>query len=337
MMQIFTDLNSEEVVDTWEDINDGNIVMPPPIIVDELCEFMRDNFTANDQRNAIFKAKPFIKKHNQNLSYIKTPMTITNVASETGGFESWIIGFDGNCYKATAMLDTGCRANGVIGTNISSNAKIDSDGYGCSYIFVIRKNGRVFVDASISLTTVKAKISYTENRLLGGIRTGCPGTFENVGTDFLVGYKSLKRMRKYGFYPSVGIPSEIKIEIPFGAYAGMKVSLNGIPARTEIDSGLFCPTDMCMSINWVLQNLKETDYTVAERYPTFIGGKIKKMVMKYYSEVQNKTMTIEMEDIEFVAFENCMPDYVTGKTIDCIPGKQFMEKLAKKGIFPSFM
>lgn len=326
-------LTDDSVPSVPENLRFSGAEVRVPEIIKEITEKLKGNENASGQRTAVRHILPIINKFNQTQPFSFCQMTITNVASEKNKFEAWIIGFNGKYSCVSAMLETGNVINGVIGTSIASKAAINSDKYGCSYVFAIRKDNKIFVDVAISDTKPGTKYSncYTEDRVVDGVHTGYAGTFEKEGIDLLVSYRSLKKMRKFGFYP-VALPNKIPLSpkyIGFGYKSGLEVTLNGVNARTEINTGAFGPTDLYITRKWYLLNKdKFPNFKMKSYFPLFGEGIIETMVFYYNNSVY------EFKDLSCVCVHTSLWD---GNTeIQCTPTKQFMAKLMTMGIIPTY-
>jgi hypothetical protein len=270
------------------------------------------------------------REHNSQITFEKTPMPITNTGLYRDNYQVWVIGFNGEAHVASVILDTGCTANGVIGSYLAKRANILSDKHGCSYVFVVNKNGREFFGVAQSDSQSNQKACYVEDRQS---MPGFAGIYKEQGIDLLISYKTLEQMTKLGFFPVTNpelfIEGSQKTIIPFSFKSGLKSFVNGTEATAFINTANFCPDDIILSFDFARKHILNDKHDI-----DLFGVPITRGTVDSFELVYEQTFTFN--NVSFVCLDQQIVDS-DGNNIDCIVSVGFMTKLAKMGIIPTII
>ena len=327
------------VVDSWEDLLgddftpmiDQNTKTTTVVIIDKI----RNKTRAKEQRKTIKNLIPQINEQNKKLGYKETPLPTMNINKNKNDFKVFVIGYNGKKYPVNVMFDSGCVANGVIGSGIAKKAGIVEDKFGVSYIFTIESENREYIGCALSDDSkdIKTSSCYIENHRKSPDHVSI---VYSQPIDMLIGYKTMKEMSEYGFYcfPYGMNPNEI-ISFPkfiSSSYMdGLITRINNVDVLTHFDTGFFTNDyELSVSLDWFQKNKNELKDVVEFR--SFMGtpsyqGFVEKFVLIYGK------ITVEFQNLKFKASFNLTNSLDKDRIVDCVPTSLLQKRLAGQNIF----
>jgi hypothetical protein len=155
-----------------------------------------------------------------------------------------------------------------------------------------------------------------------------------------------------GFFPSVvqPIPTSVPFkEIAYSYHADLQIELNCIPVRAHIDTGSFAPCDLYISLSWLQKYLSAVPNCVIDKDKTYCrflnnrrslyaSGNIENLKLKsngYEFEFQNLSFVcIDYEIMSIFVPKGNDKFKKREQLVDCVPTKQFIEKLFVMNVIP---
>lgn len=310
---------------------------------DFLCDLFKNSSTVLSQRSCVLSIRNFINSHNNKITNKELFVPVTNCGNNRGAYTAYVIGFDGKRHPANILLGTSCFDDTVIGSGLAKKAGIESDEFGCSYVFVIKTgDNREFIghgayDATKYAGSNEYRVmSYAEDLEINGKNTGACGSYQNELIDIIVGYRMIKEMAIHGIIPIAAntntntnrVCHSNITKIPFSFMAGLKTKIDNHRAITHINTGIFWKVDLVISHNWFA---KKYGIEIFNPNSKFFENKKTVSITIIYNNVE-----IILTDLTFICMtENLFDD--NDELLDCCPTKQFMEKLAEKNIYPMIL
>ena len=309
---------------------------PPTDAISIICDRLKNfkNTTCSNQRKVVKHMMEHINTHNQTLIFDPCSLFVSNTGPHKNEFESYIIGFDGNILKASAMLDTCCSVNGIIGPNIVTTANIAVNKYGCSYIFLIKKLDRIFIGASISDPTHDVTLSMVKDNGSGFATDYC-----GDGVDFVISYSNLVKMGKIGWFPSIAEQmNQNTIMIPFNHFSGLRTYINDVELISYINTGTISETDHNLLLNidlyigykWLQKNHTRAEIIVHIDFE-YIYGKIRELIICHWGQ------KFVLRNLEFISTVYSILDRNKNIEFDCILTRSTIKKLEEQNVIPMML